>query len=152
MAKYAYQNTGSNRTRSSVPGWIKCLKSQIKNIKRGIEGYSKLKIFKIYGNTLKDYFLTVKAMNPSKLCKMMSSYCSDCNPCKVWPKKVGCEIVILWIPILMVCLMWTLGLFLVLTIPPITFLVGFVLWIGIWPIVIIAPPLLYIGGTLTFLF
>ena len=46
----------------------------------------------------------------------------------------------------MVCLMWTLGLFLVLTIPPATFLIGFALWIVIWPIVIIAPPILYIGG------
>ena len=78
---------------------------------------------------------------------MVSSYCTDFNPKKVTPENIGFEIVIIWIPIIMVCLMWTLGLVLVLTIPPATFLVGFALWIVIWPIVIIAPPILYIGGT-----
>ena len=135
------------RPRTRPPGWIKCLKSAVKCIKKGIEGYSKLKIFKSYGNILKSYSKSVKAINPTKLGKMVSSYCTDFNPTKVIPRNIGLEIVILWIPIIMVCLMWTLGLVLVLTIPPATFLVGFALWIVIWPIVIVAPPILYIGGT-----
>ena len=146
------QNTENNRTRSPAPGWIKCLKSAIKEIKHGIEGYSKMKIFTIYRDILKGYFKSVKALNPSKLGEMASAYCKDLNPLNIIPKDIGCEIVLLWIPILMVFLMWTLGLVLVLTIPPLTFLLGFALWIIFWPTVIAVPPILYIGGWFLIIF
>ena len=145
-------NQNTRAVRSPAPGWIKCLKSAIKGIKHGIEGYSKMKICTIYTNILKNHFNSVKALNPSKLSEMISTYCKDLNPTKIIPKNVGCEIVLLWIPILMVFLMWTLGLVLVLTIPPLTFLVGFALWIIFWPTVIAVPPILYIGGWFLIIF
>ena len=140
------QNQRNERTPSSTPGWIKSLKSAVKVIKRGIEGYGKLKIFKTYNKILEKYAEKVVKLDPSKLGKMISSYATDLNPTKVFPKNIGLEIVCLWIPILMVFLMWILGLVLVLTIPPATFLMGFILWLLLWPIVIIAPPIMYIGG------
>ena len=139
-------NPDSRRPRTPAPGWIKSLKSTIKDLKRGIEGYSKLKILKIYTEILNDYSLKIEAIDPAKLGKLISEYSTELNPTKVIPSDIGVEIIILWIPILMVFFMWILGLGLVLTIPPATFLAGFVLWVLAWPIVIVAPPVLYIVG------
>ena len=146
------QNTENNRTRSPAPGWMKCLKSAIKEINHDIEGYRKMKIFTIYRDILKGYFKSVKSLNLSKLGQPTSAYCKDLNPLNIIPKDIGCEIVLLWIPFLMVFLMWILGLVLVLTIPSLTFLLGFALWIIFWPIVIAAPPILYIGGWVLIIF
>ena len=146
------QNHNNQRHRSPAPGWIKCLKSAIKGIKRGIEGYGKLKIFKIYRKTLNDYCKKVKKINPSKLGDLVNAYFTDFSPVKVIPSNVGAEIIILWIPILMVFMMWILGFILVLTIPPATFLTVFLLWLIFWPVVILAPPVLYLLGWILIIF
>ena len=78
--------------------------------------------------------------------KALSSYCKNLNPLNILPKEAGCEIFCLLIPILMVFIMWTVGLILVLIIPPFMILVGFAMWVMFWPVVIFLPPTLYFAG------
>ena len=139
-------NSNNHRSTSSVPGWIKALKSAIKGVKRGIEGYGKIKIFKEYSDIVEKYAKKVEKLDPAKLGKLINQYSTELNPTKVIPSDIGVEIIILWIPIVMVFVMWVVGLVLVMTIPPATFLTGLFIWMALWPVVIIAPPVLYIFG------
>ena len=49
-------------------------------------------------------------------------------------------------------IIWLSGLALVLTIPPITFLLGFLLWTAAWLPVAILPPLPYVLGWVAIIF
>ena len=59
---------------------------------------------------------------------------------------VGCAILVLWFPLLLALIMWSLGLCLVLTVPPFTFLSVLGLWILGWPLVVAFLPVAYILG------
>ena len=106
-------------------------------------------LFKHYGNALSEYSSLIKGLKPSKLYKYVKSYNNSCNPSQRIPR-VSVWWICLLFPILLAYLGFILGLILVLTIPPIVFLVGMLFWISFWPIVIIAPPVIYIGGKLVF--
>ena len=149
----------SNVNQGNVPrrsgghdGWLKGLKKATKGIKKFIEGYAKIKLWKSYKEVIKEYTKSLKCINPKYLVKICKSYCSDFSPTKVYPKEVGCSILILFFPILMVSIMWTLGLVLVLVIPPITFLTAFGLWILMWPVIILFQPLAYVVGWILIIF
>ena len=140
------------RTQTGHDGWIACWKDATKGIKKFIEGYAHIKIFKIYSEILEEYLKSIKEINPTKLGKLVKSYCTDFNPMKICPEEIDASIIILWIPMSMVFAMWTLGFILVLIIPPATFIAVFILWILLWPIVIVLPPVLYIFGWISIIF
>ena len=125
----------SSRSGSGHDGWIKRLKKSTKVIVKFIEGYSRIRPLEAYGKKLKGYASWVKCLKPSKLKKLISSYCSDLSPRKVIPGEMGLSVLCLWLPILLTCLSWLLGLSLVLTIPPATFLLALLggCWAGSWP-------------------
>ena len=72
-------------------------------------------------------------------------------PC-LWPVLTSCDEHCtcsgLWLPLLLTCLMWLLGLVLVLTVPPATLLLTFLLWLAGWLVVLPLWPLLYLAGWL----
>ena len=108
-------------------------------------------LFKHYGNALSEYSSLIKGLKPSKLYKYVKSYNNSCNPNQFVHREMGLGWwICLLFPMLLAYLGFILGLILVLTIPPIVFLVGMSFWISFWPIVIIAPPAIYIGGKLVF--
>ena len=65
---------------------------------------------------------------------------------------VGCAILVLWFPFLLALTMWSLGLCLVLTVPPLTFLSVLGLWILGWPLVVAFLPVAYILGWVLIIF
>ena len=132
--------------------WLKGVKKATKGIKKFIEGYSKIKLWKSYTSTIENYFKSIKCIKPSKLCDLVKSYCTDFSPTKVIPEDIGCSILLLWFPILMVIIMWSLGFVLVLVIPPITFVTTFIFWIMLWPIVLVFQPVGYVVGWIAIIF
>ena len=122
-----------NGVKNSVTFYVDCIKK-----------YSKFEIFTAYRKFLTDYCRLMKGINPSELYECAKC----CNPTQCIPKDVGCSILCLWFPILLAYVSWIIGMVLVFTIPPIVFLVTLCFWIVIWPIVIVAPPMIYSGGKL----
>ena len=90
------------------------------------------------------YFQTIKLFNPAKLCTIIRSYFEELSPRNMFPEKLDSSIVILFIPILAYFVIWIFGLLMVVTIPPISFIILFGLWIMIWPLVILFHPTKYI--------
>ena len=145
------QNAANDRSRSGHDHWVACLNYATQDIVKFIEGYAHIKLCKIYCDIFKCYYKSIKCIKPNKLGKMLSLYINDMNPCKMFPE-IGCSIIILCIPILMTLVMWMIGLLCVLTIPPASFLFIFVMWIVIWPFVIVIPPVIYILGWFLIIF
>ena len=131
--------------------WVKIVQRSTKGIIRFIKGYAKMKICKIYSDQIKCYFKSIKCINPIKLGKILTSYCHDANPCNCM-QDVGCAILVLWFPLLLALIMWSLGLCLVLTVPPFTFLSVLGLWILGWPLVLAFLPVAYILGWVLIIF
>eukprot|EP00092_Neocalanus_flemingeri_P014434 GFUD01015573.1.p1 GENE.GFUD01015573.1~~GFUD01015573.1.p1 ORF type:complete len:737 (+),score=107.38 GFUD01015573.1:170-2380(+) len=150
------QSPPSSSTRSSPRSghavWSSTLKKSTKGIQKFIEGYAKMNICEKYGNIIKSYAKCVKKLHPKKLGKMISGYCEDLSPLKLIPSEGGLQLLCLWIPILLTSIMWVLGLILVLTIPPGTFLLALLVWILGWIPVFILPPVFYILGWIFIIF
>ena len=146
--------TGSreNQQRSGHSAWSSTLKKSTKGLKKFIEGYANIQICDKYKEIISDYAKFVKYIHPKKLSKLTKSYMTDLSPAKLVPSKIDFSILCLWIPILMTTIMWILGLVLVLTIPPGTFLLVFMVWLVLWPLVFILPPILYIAGWIFIIF
>ena len=145
---------GSERPtlQSGHDGWIKKFKKSTKFIVKFIENYSKIKPLHSYERKLKGYSSWVKPLKPSKLSKIISYYCEDFSPLKAIPSDIGVTILCLWIPILMTFIIWVLGLLLVLTVPPLSFLLALLAWLAGWLIVIPLWPLLYVAGWVFIIF
>ena len=94
----------------------------------------------------------MKPLKPSKLSKIISYYCEDFSPLKAIPSDMGVTILCLWIPILMTFITWVFGLLLVLTVPPLSFLLALLAWLAGWLIVIPLWPLLYVAGWVFIIF
>ena len=148
------RTTETERTtqKSGHDGWIKKLWKSTKFIIKFIENYSKIKPLHSYEKKLKGYSSWVKPLNPSKLSKIIGNYCGDFSPLKMIPDNMGISILCLWIPILMALVVWMLGLVLVLTVPPLSFLVALLAWLAGWLIVIPLWPLLYVAGWVFIIF
>ena len=114
-----------------------------------IEKYSKIKIFEKYQKDLKRYVKLLKGLDPKTLGLIVSSYISDCSPLKLIPSNIGVSILFLWIPIIMTSLMWMMGLGVVLTVPPLSYLTALTLWILGWPLVVLIRPVGYCLGWIT---
>ena len=140
------RTAGRTTTKSGHDGWIKKVQKSTKFIIKFIENYSKIKPISSYERKLKGYFEWVKPLKPSKLSNLISHYCEDFFPLKLIPSNVGVTILCLWIPLLMTFVMWVLGLVLVITVPPLTFLLAFLAWLAGWLVVVPLWPLLYVAG------
>ena len=114
--------------------------------------YSKIKVLSSYGAKLKGYASLVKTINPSKLSRLLCSYCTDMSPLKLIPSNMGVSILCLWIPILTSSILWLIGLVIVLTVPPLSFLILLLLWLEGWLVVIPFWPLLYVMGWVLIIF
>ena len=137
---------------SGHDGWIKKLKKSTKFIVKFIENYSKINPLRAYERKLKGYSSWVKPLKPSKLSKIIGHYCEDFSPLKAIPSDMGISILCLWIPILMTFVLWTLGLMLVVTVPPLSFLLALLAWLAGWLVVIPLWPLLYVAGWVFIIF
>ena len=126
-----------NGVKKAVTFYVDCIKK-----------YSKFEIFTAYGKFLTEYCRSIERLDPSVLCEIMECCTKYLHPSKCIPDDMGIGILCLWFPILLAFFSWIIGLILVFTIPPVVFLVVLCFWIIIWPTVIIAPPMIYIGGKL----
>ena len=144
----------SSRSGSGHDGWIKRLKKSTKVIVKFIEGYSRIRPLEANRNKLRGHASWVKCLclRPSKLKKLISSYCSDLSPRKVIPVGMGLSVLCLWLPILLTCLFWLLGFSLVLTVPPATFLLALLAWLLGWILAISLLPVLYLAGWIFIIF
>ena len=112
-----------------------------------IKSYNKLLSMGTYWKYLKGYGTLVKDLSLCNLYKIVKSYVTECSPLKVKPKEI-CNITLIctFIPLVSVIAMWIIGLGLALTMPPITFLLVFGIWLALWPFVILIPPTAFIIG------
>ena len=134
-----------------VSNLIKTWKSGFAFYVGTVKDYYKMPILTEYENYLEEYGKLVKGLNPSQLYDCCSTYNKECNPSQcINLDKIGFGIVCLLIPIILAFASFFIGLVFVLVVPPIVFLIGFGIWIFAWPIVIAAPPVIYIGGKLVF--
>ena len=108
-----------------------------KEFTKKVKEYAQWKILERCKKDITSFADSIKCLSPAKLGKLINSYLTDFSPCKLIPKDIGLGIICLWFPIIIVFMMWFVGLLLVLTIPPLTFLTFLVLWILTWPLVII---------------
>ena len=129
-----------------VATFLECWKDGLALYIDTIKNYYSFEIFTNYWKALVEYFKLIKELNPSKLYECAKAYNKACNPTQCIPKKIGCSILCLWLPILLAYSSFIMGLVLVLTITPIIFLVCLSLWILFWPMVVIVPIAIYIGG------
>ena len=120
--------------------------------KRVIENYSKINPLRAYQSKLKGYSSWVKPLKPSTLSKLIGHYCEDFSPLKAVPSDMGFSVLCLWLPILMTFIVWTLGLMLVVTVPPLSFLLALLAWLAGWLVVIPLWPLLYVAGWVFIIF
>ena len=132
--------------------WSSEIKKYAKKIKKSIEGYCEIKFFNSYAEIIQKHQKRIKHLDPNKLGKLITSFLSDFSPMRLAPSDAGIGWVVLWIPLLLSSIFWILGLLLVLTIPPATFLLGFAAWLLAWVPVFFLPPVLYILGWLLIIF
>jgi hypothetical protein len=133
-------------THSGHNAWTGQLKEVTKGTKKSIENYANIKIFEVCGCTIRKHAKLIKHLHPKTLVKIVESYSEEFSPMKLIPEDAGAAWVILWIPLLFSCILWVMGLVLVLSIPPLTFLFGVVAWTLAWIPVIVLPPVLYVTG------
>ena len=138
--------------RSGHTGWTKPLKKATKGAKKFIEGYAKIKICTVYSEKIANHATRLKHLHPKKLFKLIRNYKEDFSPLKLVPENAGIAWLIIWIPLLFSSILWALGLFLVLTVPPLTFLLGFLAWVACWIPVLLGLPLLYLAGWIFIIF
>ena len=113
---------------------------------RVIKNYSKIKPFSCYQKKLEGYATWVKPLKPSKLSQIICQYC-EFSPLLLLPSSINClKILCLWIPILVTLMLWLLGLLLVTTVPPLSFILALLAWLAGWLVVIPLWPLLYVAG------
>ena len=86
----------------------------------------------MYGEKIRNHARRLKYLHPKKLSNLVKSYLNDFSPRKLVKENAGAAWLILWIPLLLCYIMWTLGLALVLVVPPLTFLFGLVAWVLCW--------------------
>ena len=132
--------------------WTKPLQKATGGATRFIENYANIKIVEAYKERLRRHWKRVNKLDPEKLTKVVKSYLEDFSPLKLVPKDAGAAWVILWVPVLLTSMLWILGFILVLTIPPLTFLLGFLLWTVAWLPVICVLPVLYVFGWVVIIF
>jgi hypothetical protein len=118
----------------------------VKWYKKWIENYANIKILEVCGCNVRKHAKLIKHLHPKTLVKIVESYSEDFSLMKLIPEDAGAAWVILWIPLLFSCILWVMGLVLVVSIPPLTFLIGVVAWTFAWIPVIVLPPLLYVTG------
>ena len=142
----------TDQARSGHDGWIRSLKRSTKSLVKFIENYAKIRPLEAYERKLRGYAGWVKCLKCLKPDKVISAYWRDLSPTRLLPDNLGWSLLCLWLPLLLTCLMWLLGLTLVLTVPPATLLLGLLLWLAGWLLVLPLWPLLYLAGWLFILF
>ena len=108
-----------------------------------IENYANIQVVTVCSEKLKKHWTRVYKLDRRTLTKIVAGYMKDFSPLKLVPKNGGAVWLVLWLPFTITTIVWLSGLALVLTIPLITFLLGFLLWTAAWLPVAILPPLPY---------
>ena len=96
-----------------------------------------------FSKILSSYFEMVEGLSPARVFKALEGYSKDCNVTRCYPKE-GIEIFCLSPCILLVTIFWAIGFVGVLAVTTGLLVVGFALWVGGWPIVLLLPPAIYI--------
>ena len=149
----AAQPLPAGTPQSGHVAWSKPLKKSMKQVVKAIEGYGKMPFFEKYGKIISKHSKLILKLDPSKLLKIVTSYAKDFSPLRLIEEDVSAAAwLIMWIPLLFSSIMWILGLVLVLSIPPCTFLLGLLAWLALWIPVLVLPPLLYIAGWIFIIF
>ena len=93
-----------------------------------IENYANIQVVTLCSEKLKKHWTRVYKLDPRTLTKIVAGYMKDFSPLKLVAKNGGAAWLVLWLPLNITTIIWLSGLALVLTIPLITFLLGFLLW------------------------
>ena len=120
--------------------------------KNTVSCYSQWNICASIKDTMETYFNMLENLNPSKLWKLMNSYNTDCPVCNVCPQKLDLTIICLFPIICAVFAMWTCGAIILMIIPPLAFLLLFLLWVVVLPEAFLVLPLAYICGWIGIIF
>ena len=64
----------------------------------------------MYGEKIRNHARRLEYLHPKKLTNLIKSYLSDFSPRKLVKENAGAAWIVLWIPLLLCYVMWTLGM------------------------------------------